>query len=59
MLLRQNGDEDRGWRGLPFWWPVIMTPRLSVTAIFASAQAVTPTSGTNGDTARPLNTEQD
>jgi hypothetical protein len=59
MLLRQNGDEDRGWRGLPFWWPVIMTPRSSVTAIFASAQAVTPTSGTNGDTARPLNTEQD
>ncbi|MEK6371221.1 MAG: Z1 domain-containing protein [Acidobacteriota bacterium] len=59
MLLRQDGDEDRGWRGLPFWWPVIMTPRSSVTAIFASAQAVTLTSGTNGDTARPLNTEQD
>jgi hypothetical protein len=27
MLLRQNGDEAKGWRGLPFWWPVIMTPR--------------------------------
>ncbi|HEX8253526.1 MAG TPA: Z1 domain-containing protein [Thermoanaerobaculia bacterium] len=59
MLLRQNGDEDRGWRGLPFWWPVIMTPRSSVTAIFASSQAVTPPSGTNGDTARSLTTEQD
>jgi hypothetical protein len=41
MLLRQNGDEAKGWRGLPFWWPVIMTPRTGVTAIFATEQAVT------------------
>ncbi len=43
MLLRQKGDEGRGWRGLPFWWPVIMTPRSGVTAIFAMGKAVTPT----------------
>ncbi len=59
MLLRQNGDVEKGWRGLPFWWPVIMTPRTSVTAIFATAEAVAATSGTNGDTARTLATEQD
>ena len=42
MLLRQNGDEAKGWRGLPFWWPVIVTPRSGATAIFASAEAAPP-----------------
>jgi len=36
MLLRQNGDEGKGWRGLPFWWPVIVTPKSAVTSIFAN-----------------------
>jgi len=36
MLLRQNGEEISGWRGLPFWWPVIVTPKNAVTSIFAS-----------------------
>jgi hypothetical protein len=36
MLLRQNGEETQGWRGLPFWWPVIMTPKSAVTSIFAN-----------------------
>jgi len=27
MLLRQNGNESDGWRGLPFWWPVVVTPK--------------------------------
>lgn len=36
MLLRQDGEEDKGWRGLPFWWPVIVTPRSAVTSIFAN-----------------------
>jgi hypothetical protein len=36
MLIRQNGEEIQGWRGLPFWWPVIVTPRSAVTSIFAS-----------------------
>jgi hypothetical protein len=36
MLLRQNGEESQGWRGLSFWWPVIVTPQNAVTSIFAS-----------------------
>jgi hypothetical protein len=36
MMLRQNGEEAKGWRGLAFWWPVIMTPAKAVTSIFAS-----------------------
>jgi len=36
MLLRQNGDQTKGWRDLAFWWPVIVTPRSAVTSIFAS-----------------------
>jgi len=43
MLLRQNGDEAKGWRGLPFWWPVIVTPSAAPTAIFATEEAVAPT----------------
>lgn len=39
MLLRQNGDQEQGWRGLPFWWPVIVTPQNAVTSIFASDTA--------------------
>jgi hypothetical protein len=36
MLLRQNGEEANGWRDLPFWWPVIVTPKSAVTSIFAT-----------------------
>jgi hypothetical protein len=39
MLLRQNGKEENQWRGLPFWWPVIVTPRNSVTSVFAAETA--------------------
>ena len=35
MLLRQNGLEEDGWRGLPFWWPVIVVPANAVTCVFA------------------------
>ena len=38
MLFRQNGEESQHWRGLPFWWPVIVTPRSAVTSIFATAE---------------------
>jgi hypothetical protein len=40
MLLPQNGDESRGWRGLAFWWRVILTPRTAATIIFATQEAV-------------------
>lgn len=36
MLLRQNGKEDKGWRGLPFWWPVVVTPHNAITSVFAA-----------------------
>jgi hypothetical protein len=40
MLLRQKGALAQGWRDLPFWWPVIVTPRSAITAIFATDEAV-------------------
>lgn len=36
ILLRQNGKEELGWRGCPFWWPVLVTPENTKTVIFAS-----------------------
>lgn len=58
MLLRQNGEEAKGWRGLPFWWPVIVTPRSAPTAIFATEEAVAPTAPTSTGPMRSLATEQ-
>ena len=58
MLLRQNGDEAKGWRGLPFWWPVIMTSRSGVTAIFATDEAVPPTTPTTTEPTRSLSIEE-
>ena len=59
MLLRQNGQESHGWRGFPFWWPVIVIPRTAATAIFATDEAVAPTApAPSGGTARPLVTDQ-
>jgi hypothetical protein len=34
ILLRQNGKEENGWRGGPFWWPVLVTPKNTKTTIF-------------------------
>ncbi|NEU32027.1 hypothetical protein GN156_14785 [bacterium LRH843] len=36
ILLRQNGEEEKGWRGCPFWWPVLVTPGNTKTVIFTS-----------------------
>ncbi len=36
MLFRQNGTEEQGWKGSPFWWPVIVAPKNTPTSIFAS-----------------------
>lgn len=36
ILLKQRGEESRGWRGTPFWWPVLWTHRDTQTVIFAS-----------------------
>ena len=35
MLIRQNGTEEQGWMGTPFYWPVIMAQQNVRTAIFA------------------------
>jgi hypothetical protein len=35
MLIRQNGREDLGWRGAPFYWPVIMAQQNLRISIFA------------------------
>lgn len=36
MLFRQNGVENNGWKGSPFWWPVLYVPKNVKTVIFAS-----------------------
>lgn len=36
ILLRQEGLEEDGWRGTPFWWPVIVLPANLHTTIFAT-----------------------
>ena len=35
LMIRQNGSEEQGWRGGPFYWPVIMAPANTRLAIFA------------------------
>lgn len=36
LLLRQNGKESDGWRDGAFYWPVLLTPLRTKTAIFAN-----------------------
>ena len=36
LLFRQNGNQVQGWRDLPFWWPVIITPDNAVPSVFAA-----------------------
>lgn len=36
ILIRVNGNELQGWKESPFWWPVIMAPKNTLPAIFAS-----------------------
>jgi hypothetical protein len=35
MMIRQNGEEEQGWRGTPFYWPVVVAQQAVQTAIFA------------------------
>jgi hypothetical protein len=35
ILLRQNGEEAFGWRGCPFWWPILLAPQNTRTTLFA------------------------
>jgi hypothetical protein len=36
LFIRENGKVEDGWKGFPFWWPVILTPKNTPTVIFAS-----------------------
>jgi len=36
FLLRQDGNEDKGWHGTPFYWPVIRAQTRTPTAIYTA-----------------------
>ena len=36
MLFRQNGEEQNGWKGAPFYWPLVWTPANTPVAIYAN-----------------------
>jgi hypothetical protein len=36
LLLKQNGREEDDWKGAPFYWPVLIAPEKTKTAIFAN-----------------------
>ena len=36
MMICQEGLEKNGWKGVPFWWPVILMPEVTPISIFAS-----------------------
>lgn len=40
MLFKQNGLEEQGWRGTPFYWPVIVAQQNLRTSVFAHADGV-------------------
>lgn len=35
IMIRQNGTEEQGWKGTPFYWPVIMAQESIPLSIFA------------------------
>ena len=39
VLSQQDGREEDGWRGAPFWWPVLFAPADVAPSIFASTIA--------------------
>lgn len=57
MFLRQNGEEEKGWRGMAFWWPVILTPLTAPTVIFATEEAAASDGTTSTKEPRSLLTE--
>ena len=36
MLFKQNGKEEQGWRGAPFYWPVLVVQRQINAAVYTS-----------------------
>lgn len=39
MMFRQNGLEDQGWKGLPFWWPIVVAPVGGAPVVFADQES--------------------
>lgn len=39
MLIRQDGNSTQGWKDCPFWWPVLLTPKLMKPVIFSADTA--------------------
>ena len=36
MLMKQNGNEENGWKGAAFYWPVLVTQKHIDTAVYTS-----------------------
>ena len=36
FMLRQEGREEKGWRGTPFYWPVIRAQKRAPTTIYTA-----------------------
>ncbi|MCD5325684.1 MULTISPECIES: Z1 domain-containing protein [Pontibacillus] len=36
ILLHQQGKKEHGWRGAPFWWPILVAPKETTPAVYAS-----------------------
>jgi hypothetical protein len=36
ILIKQNGEENKGWMGHPFYWPVLYAQKNIKTVIFSS-----------------------
>ena len=37
MFIRENGEEDKGWRGTPFYWPVLVVQQNVRSAVYGNA----------------------
>ncbi|MDO4924521.1 MAG: Z1 domain-containing protein [Turicibacter sp.] len=36
ILLRQNGRKEQGWKDAEFWWPILIAPEKTETAMFTA-----------------------
>lgn len=37
MLILENGAEEKGWRGTPFYWPVLLTQKNVRSAVYGNS----------------------
>lgn len=50
MLFRENGEKSQGWRGTPFYWPVLVAPMEVKPAIYTAGDYVPTFNVINIDT---------